>query len=140
MLQILQDSLNFCSYIWYDCCKFSNNFQMIVDRCYKKLFSLNVIHSKNILKKLHYHFLVQGHCGGISAGSHILSFHLETCDRDRNFIRGHTGWEGHTNRIIVEEFRPNSNIIGGNLCFQISSLTVNAALIRKVLYSCNMYA
>ena len=57
--------------------------------------------------------LVEGHCSGITAGYHTLSLYLETCDWGKSSIDANTGYGGNTNRIIIKEFRPASNIIGG---------------------------
>ena len=58
--------------------------------------------------------LVEGHCSGITTGYHTLSFYLGTCDFGTGYKDTKTGWNGNTNRILIEEFRPSSNIIGGN--------------------------
>ena len=57
--------------------------------------------------------LVEGHCSGITSGYHTLSLYLETCDWGTSSIDANTGYRSNTNRIIIGEFRPSSNIIGG---------------------------
>ena len=60
--------------------------------------------------------LVEGHCSGISAGLHILSLWVGSCDGIEVYVykATHTGSNENINRILIEEFRPNSNIIAGD--------------------------
>lgn len=59
------------------------------------------------------YLVVEGHCSGISAGHHTINLYIEPCQLDYGYRDTNTGWNGNTNRIVIEEFRSRSNIIGG---------------------------
>ena len=78
---------------------------------FKRLAVVKVINHSDLLNN--YIILVEGHCSGISSGQHQISLYKGPCELGSHLLYGYTGWQGHVNRIIVEEFRVSSNIIGG---------------------------
>ena len=76
----------------------------------------------------YYIFAVEGHCSGITSGYHTLNLYIETCLGGRNYKDTATGWSGNTNRLIIEEFRLSSNIIGGK------HISIRIFLVKNVFW------
>ena len=75
------------------------------------------------MQKLHlsYSSLVEGYCEGISKGYHTISLALEYCNWGVSSKDIHTGFNSCRERIIVEEYRPSTNIVGGTYVGYTSS-------------------
>lgn len=74
-----------------------------------------------------YHILpvaVEGHCSNILSGSHKITLRIEGCEFGK-FIGADTGFNEHTERIIIEEFRKSSNIIGGKVKVNFDKFTLS---------------